>query len=106
MKARFAQPSATPAEREFLLWLKITHPQIGHLMKRKNILHTRQPSEAEIQHAAYLLWIEDGRPEGRDLQHWLAARELLLHRHGRDTKTHHAAPGVSAPAMAAAASET
>ncbi len=44
-----------------------------------------EPTEAEIQHAAYLLWIEDGRPEGRDLAHWLAAKELLRHHHGRTT---------------------
>jgi hypothetical protein len=49
------------------------------------------PTEAEIQHAAYLLWVEDGRPEGRDLEHWLAAKELLTHRHGRDASTGHRA---------------
>lgn len=42
-----------------------------------------EPTEAEIQHEAYLLWLEAGRPAGRDLEHWLAARELLRHRHGR-----------------------
>ena len=51
-------------------------------MKTKNTA-LPEPSEAEIQHAAYLLWIEDGRSEGRDLDHWLAAKELLCHRHGR-----------------------
>ncbi len=49
--------------------------------------HTHSPlpdlDEAEIQHAAYLLWIEEGRPEGRDLDHWIAAKELLRHHHGR-----------------------
>lgn len=35
------------------------------------------PTETEIQHAAYLLWIEEGRPEGRDLAHWLAAQHRL-----------------------------
>lgn len=55
-------------------------------MKRKtNISH--EPTESEIQHAAYLLWLEDGRPEGRDLEHWLAAKEMLAHRHGRDAHT-------------------
>ena len=42
-----------------------------------------EPTEAQIQHEAYLLWQEEGRPAGRDLEHWLAARELLRHRHGR-----------------------
>jgi hypothetical protein len=55
-------------------------------MKRKTIAHYA-PTESEIQHAAYLLWIEDGRPDGRDLEHWLAAKEMLTHRHGRDALT-------------------
>ena len=42
-----------------------------------------EPTEAEIQHAAYLLWVEEGRPEGRDLAHWLAAKEFLPHHPGR-----------------------
>jgi Protein of unknown function (DUF2934) len=56
-----------------------------------------EPTESEIQHAAYLLWLENGRPEGRDLDHWFAARELLRHHHGRS-----AAPRRRAPARAAA----
>lgn len=73
------------------------------LIKRKSIttpaLH--EPSEREIQHAAYLLWIEDGRPEGRDLDHWLAAKEMLCHRHGRDATTRRPAPEIVAPLAAA-----
>lgn len=42
-----------------------------------------EPTEAEIQHAAYLLWLESGKAPGRDLDNWLAAKELLKHRHGR-----------------------
>jgi hypothetical protein len=72
-------------------------------MKRKILASATQPSETEIQHAAYLLWIEDGRPEGRDLQHWLAAKEMLRHRHGRDAKTRHSAPEISASAAIPAA---
>ena len=51
-------------------------------MKRKSIV-PQEPTEAEIQHAAYLLWVENGRPEGRDLEHWLAAKGLLSHHRGR-----------------------
>lgn len=58
----------------------------------------REPTEQEIQHAAYLLWIENGRPEGRDLEHWLAAKEMLCHRHGRDAKTRRAVPEIASPA--------
>jgi hypothetical protein len=60
---------------------------------------TPEPTEEHIQHAAYLLWIEDGRPEGRDLEHWLAAKEMLLHRHGRDAHTRHRVPEIAAPAL-------
>lgn len=41
------------------------------------------PTEAEIQHQAYLLWLEGGCRPCRELDDWLAARELLLHHHGR-----------------------
>ena len=45
-----------------------------------------EPTESEIQHAAYYLWLENGRPEGRDLENWLAAKELLRHRHAPASK--------------------
>lgn len=55
-----------------------------------------EPAEAEIQHEAYLLWVEEGRPEGRDQEHWFAARELLRHRHGRAVHSrHHASAAAS-----------
>jgi hypothetical protein len=65
---------------------------------KRTIRLTHAPSESEIQHAAYLLWIEQGRPEGRDLEHWLAAREMLCHRHGRDASTRRPALEITAPA--------
>lgn len=34
----------------------------------------------EIRHEAYLLWQKDGCPEGRELDHWLAAQEIVRHR--------------------------
>ena len=60
---------------------------------------TPEPTELEIQHAAYLLWIENGRPAGRDLEHWLAAKEMLCHRHGRDATTRRRAPEIVGPAL-------
>lgn len=42
-----------------------------------------EPSEAEIQKAAYHIWLESGCQQGRELEHWLAAKELLKHHHGR-----------------------
>lgn len=49
-------------------------------MKTNTIAPHPEPSEEEIRHTAYLLWLENGRPAGHDLEHWLAARELLRHR--------------------------
>ncbi|HEX2855362.1 MAG TPA: DUF2934 domain-containing protein [Opitutaceae bacterium] len=71
-------------------------------MKRNTKTIPREPTEAEIQHTAYLLWIEEGRPEGRDFEHWLAAKEMLCHRHGRDSKTRRRVPEIAAPALARA----
>lgn len=65
--------------------------------------HAHEPSEMEIQHAAYMLWIENGRQEGHDLDYWLAAREMLLHRHGRDSKTRRRVPEIAEPALAVSA---
>ncbi len=44
---------------------------------------TSEPTEAEIQKEAYLLWLASGCESDRALDHWLAAKELLRHRHGR-----------------------
>jgi hypothetical protein len=67
-------------------------------MKRNITAVPHEPTEAEIQHSAYLLWIENGRPEGRDFEHWFAAKEMLCHRHGRDAKTRRPVPEIAAPA--------
>ena len=40
------------------------------------------PTEPEIQHQAYLLWLEGGCREDSALDDWHAAKELLRHRHG------------------------
>lgn len=66
-------------------------------MKRTTTPKQSEPSESEIQHSAYLLWIEDGRPEGRDLEHWMAAKQMLCHRRGRDTKTRRPALEIAKP---------
>jgi len=54
-------------------------------MKTKTAHH--EPTEAEIQHVAYHLWIESGRAHGRDLDHWLTARELLRHKTARSASS-------------------
>lgn len=67
-------------------------------MKRKASVTLPEPTEPEIQHAAYLLWIENGRPEGCDLAHWLTAKAMLCHRQGRDATTGQRAIEIAAPA--------
>jgi hypothetical protein len=34
----------------------------------------------EIRKIAYALWIEEGQPEGRDREHWEAAKEIWAFR--------------------------
>jgi hypothetical protein len=57
---------------------------------------TPEPTVAEIQKEAYLIWQTIGCEPDWALDSWLAARELLRHRHGR--------PSGSRPAKAAAVS--
>lgn len=38
---------------------------------------TPQIPDAHIAEAAFLIWLDEGQPEGRDLDHWLAARSAL-----------------------------
>jgi hypothetical protein len=49
-------------------------------MKPRVHEQTAGPTEAEIQHEAYRLWLEGGRQEGVELENWLAAKERLRHR--------------------------
>lgn len=34
----------------------------------------------EVRHEAYKLWQQEGCPSGRELDHWLAAKEIVKHR--------------------------
>ena len=36
-----------------------------------------EPDEGRIRERAYAIWIEEGRPHGRDLAHWRRAHEEL-----------------------------
>jgi hypothetical protein len=38
-----------------------------------------EPAEQDIQHTAYLLWEQAGRPANRDQEFWFTAREKLRH---------------------------
>lgn len=44
-----------------------------------------EPSETEIQNVAYRLWLEGGCQQGVERDNWFAAKELLLHHHGRSS---------------------
>jgi hypothetical protein len=35
----------------------------------------------EVQSIAYKLWEEEGRPQGREVQHWLAAEAIWQKQH-------------------------
>jgi len=44
------------------------------------VIASPEPTEAQIQHQAYLLWQAGGCQPGRELDDWLQAREMLRHR--------------------------
>jgi len=52
-------------------------------MHTQSLSSEHEPTEAEIQKAAYYIWLAGGCLPGRDLENWLAAREYLKHHHGR-----------------------
>lgn len=45
------------------------------------------PLRQEVERRAYELWETEGRPEGRDLEHWLAAERQLLGADSQVTQT-------------------
>lgn len=47
---------------------------------RTHVVSPPDSVEKDIQHAAYFLWEQAGRPAGRDQEFWFAARERLRHR--------------------------
>ena len=36
-----------------------------------------EPTHEEIAAAAYLIWQQEGRPKGREVEHWLKARAQI-----------------------------
>jgi len=44
-----------------------------------------EPDRADVAVCAYAIWEQEGRPQGRDVQHWLEAEFLLRHGRGRST---------------------
>ncbi|MBI4488263.1 MAG: DUF2934 domain-containing protein [Deltaproteobacteria bacterium] len=40
--------------------------------------------EEEIRLIAYQIWEEEGRPQGRDVEHWLKAEAIWREHHGHE----------------------
>jgi hypothetical protein len=47
-------------------------------MQQRDMLDEK--TQREIRKIAHELWEKDGRPEGRDREHWEAAKELWAYR--------------------------
>lgn len=60
-------------------------------------------TEDRIRERAYLLWLDEGQPQGKDAEHWEKARELLALEAGNGKGgSDDAAPGYSQPPRGAA----
>ena len=44
----------------------------------------RAPTEAEVRERAHAIWLAEGTPEGREVDHWMRARRELEHEAGLD----------------------
>ncbi len=77
---RFAQSAPMTAQQNPRSPLMVSGSDFPAKPMHPDTVMPAEPTEAEIQHTAYLLWLENGRPEGRDRETWLAAKELLRHR--------------------------
>lgn len=39
-----------------------------------------EPSQEQVAEEAYLLWLSEGQPQGRDVEHWLVAEQIVRSR--------------------------
>ncbi|MFV3076080.1 DUF2934 domain-containing protein [Niveispirillum fermenti] len=39
-----------------------------------------EPSQDQVAEEAYLLWLSEGQPQGRDVEHWLVAEQIVRSR--------------------------
>jgi Protein of unknown function (DUF2934) len=44
----------------------------------------RVPSEDEVRERAHVIWLAEGKPEGREVDHWMQARRELERAAGPD----------------------
>lgn len=54
---------------------------LNHSQRDSEGSESHSPSKDDIQKLAYEYWEKEGRPTGRDLQHWLLAEEALRASH-------------------------
>lgn len=65
------------------------------------------PTEEQIKELAYAIWEQEGRPEGKAMQHYLAAKQILEEREaaqasaGQSPSPPAAPPKVSRPSSRA-----
>jgi hypothetical protein len=77
-KIDYKRDPTTPLDEEDIRWLDAV------LVQQE--LRDRLPSDEEIALAAYYLWEQDGRPQGRDLEYWCRAAENLRGQAGTGRK--------------------
>lgn len=41
---------------------------------------SQEPALDQVAHEAYLLWLADGQPVGKDVEHWLVAEQIVRSR--------------------------
>jgi hypothetical protein len=70
----YGRPPPVPLEEEDRRWFDATLREKG--------LRKWSPSDEEIAVAAYHLWEQEGRPHGRDREHWRLAAEQLKRQAG------------------------
>lgn len=58
---------------------------------RKHHLLTQE----EIAHVAYEMYLIEGKPEGRHIEHWLEAERVLLERHSQQEEAKKPTPATS-----------
>ena len=47
----------------------------------------QQPTDEQVSVRAYYMWERDGRPQGRDWDYWLRAKEELICENSRAAKS-------------------
>ena len=52
-----------------------THETVRH--ERKAVGRRGEPDEEAIRERAHAIWLSEGMPEGREVDHWMRARREL-----------------------------